>query len=76
LLIEGDTAAGFKRARVDALVDNLFLGHDRGFRQGARRSRGVTNLPGKDVIGMLARAVRSTGFVFEVVAQNRRVRGH
>jgi hypothetical protein len=28
------------------------------------------------MIGMLARAVRSAGFVFEVVAQNRRVRGH
>ena len=61
---------------MDALIDDLLLGHYRGLRQGSRCSRGVTNLPGEDMIGMLARAVRSSRFVFEVVAQNRRVPRH
>jgi hypothetical protein len=70
-----DAAAGFERARVNALVDDPLARDDRSRRDCPRRPLGIADFPGEDVIVMLARTVRAARLVLQVLAQHRRVGG-
>ena len=54
---------------MDALIDDQFLRHHVGLFQGPVRTLGVSDFPGKDVVVMLARAMRAACLALQIVAQ-------
>ena len=58
---------------MDALVVDLLLDRHRGIGKGLIGRRLVADVPGEDMVGMLARALAHLALVFDILAQDRRV---
>src|SRR5512145_2434765 len=76
-LVERSKAlAGFKWTGVNALVGDELLYHHLGLLERGVGRFLVADLPGEDVVMVLALAVRAFRLVLDVLAQHRRVRRH
>ena len=76
LVHRGDAGAGLQRRRVDALIGDQLLDRHRGLGEGTVGRLAVADLPGEDVVVVLALAVRAVGLVADVLAQADRAVGH
>ena len=72
----GQRLAGFQRRGMGAVVEEDFLGGDRGGGEGLVRPVLVAELPVEDVVVVLAGAMRPFGLVLDVFTQQGRVRRH
>ena len=61
---------------MHALIDDQLLDRDLGLVEGGVGRRLVADLPGEDVVVVLALAVGAVGLVLDVLAEHRRVRRH
>ena len=76
LVERGDALAGLERRGVHALVGNQLLDHHFGAFEGRVGRAPVADLPGEDMVVVLAGPVRAVGLVLDVLPQHRRVRRH
>ena len=61
---------------MDALIDDAFGGYDCSVTDCPSGSRGIADLPGENVVVVLARPVRAAGLALQIVPQNRCCRRH